>query len=136
MIKTYSELITLNSFEERFKYLQLKGTIGTKTFGSHRFLNQDFYMSKYWRNIRDQVIARDLGFDMAMEGFPADKIVVHHINPITLEDFEGDSPLILDMENLICVDYKTHNAIHFGSYDLIKPIDVIVRRPNDTIPWR
>lgn len=136
MIKTYSELITINSFEERFKYLQLHGTSGSKTFGSNRFLNQDFYTSKCWRNIRDKVIARDLGFDMAMEGFPAGKIVIHHINPITIEDFEEDSPLIFDMENLVCVDYNTHNAIHFGDYSLIKPIDVITRRPNDTIPWR
>lgn len=136
MNKSYSELITLKSFKERYEYLQIKRNVCESTFGSQRFLNQDFYNSKCWRNLRNRVIARDLGFDMALDGYPADKIVIHHINPITVEDFENDSPLILDMENLVCVDYNTHQAIHYGTFDLIKPVSIIVRRPNDTIPWR
>lgn len=136
MNKSYSELITLKSFKERYEYLQIKRNVCESTFGSQRFLNQDFYNSKCWRNLRNRVIARDLGFDMALDGYPADKIVIHHINPITVEDFENDSPLIFDMENLVCVDYNTHQAIHYGTFDLIKPVGIVVRRPNDTIPWR
>lgn len=136
MNKCYSELISLKTFKERFEYLKLGGGVCHDTFGSNRFLNQDFYNSKCWRNVRNRIIARDLGFDMALEGYPASRIVIHHINPITVDDFENDSPLIFDEENLICVDNHTHQAIHYGTFDIVKPVDIVVRKPNDTIPWR
>ena len=136
MSKSYSELIKLSTFEERFNYLKLGGFVGYDTFGSDRYLNQDLYNSRVWRNLRNNIIARDGGFDMALEGFIADKIVIHHINPITVDDFENDSPNIWDPENLICVDRLTHNAIHYGDINLIKPVGITIRTPNDTIPWR
>ena len=136
MSKSYSELIKLSTFEERFNYLKLGGFVGYDTFGSDRYLNQDLYNSRVWRNLRNNIIARDGGFDMALEGFMADKIVIHHINPITVDDFENDSPNIWDPENLICVDRLTHNAIHYGDINLIKPVGITIRTPNDTIPWR
>lgn len=136
MSKSYSELIKLSTFEERFNYLKLGGFVGYDTFGSDRYLNQDLYNSRLWRNLRNNIIARDGGFDMALKGFVADKIVIHHINPITVDDFENDSPNIWDPENLICVDRLTHNAIHYGDINLIKPVGITIRTPNDTIPWR
>lgn len=137
MNKTYSELISLKTFEERFNYLKIFGKVGLDTFGSDRFLNQALYSSLYWKKeIRPKVIARDLGFDMALEGYPANRIVIHHINPITAEDFDNDSPLIYDLENLVCVDSETHNAIHYGDFNSIKPVGIVERKPNDTIPWR
>ena len=136
MSKSYSELIKLSTFEERFNYLKIGGFVGYDTFGSDRYLNQDLYNSRVWRNLRNNIIARDGGFDMALEGFVADKIVIHHINPITVDDFENDSPSIWDPENLICVDRLTHNAIHYGDINLIKPVGITIRTPNDTIPWR
>ena len=136
MSKSYSELIKLSTFEERFNYLKIGGFVGYDTFGSDRYLNQDLYNSRAWRNLRNNIISRDGGFDMALEGFVADKIVIHHINPITVDDFENDSPSIWDPENLICVDRLTHNAIHYGDINLIKPVGITIRTPNDTIPWR
>lgn len=136
MSKSYSELIRIPTFQERFEYLRCPGIVGIDTFGSGRYLNQDFYNSKCWRNLRNQVIARDCGYDMALEGYLADRIVIHHINPITLEDFENNSSAIFDLENLVCVDNATHQAIHYGSFELIKPVGIITRKPNDTIPWR
>ena len=136
MNKRYSELIQIPTFEGRFEYLKLHGGVGHDTFGSNRFLNQDFYNSREWRNLRNRIIARDGGYDMALEGFWADKIVIHHINPVTVEDFEDDSPDIWDLENLVCVDKLTHNAIHYGDISLIKPVGIVVRSPGDTIPWR
>ena len=136
MNKSYSELLKFATFKERFEYLKCAGSIGLDTFGSERYLNQDLYNSKLWRNIRNKIISRDGGFDMGLEGYPANKIVIHHINPITLDDFENETGLLYDPENLICVDAETHRAIHYGSFESIKPVGIIERRPNDTIPWR
>lgn len=136
MNKCYSELITLKTFKERYEYLKIGRAVGFDTFGSERFLNQDLYNSKWWRNLRNRIIARDGGFDMALQDYPTDRIVIHHINPITVEDFDNNSPLIFDEENLVCVDHHTHQAIHYGTFDLVKPVGIVERKPNDTIPWR
>lgn len=134
--RSYSELITINGHKERFEYLKCPGTVSEETFGFMRYLNQHLYCSTPWRNLRNKIIARDGGFDMACEGFVADRIVIHHINPITVDDFENDNPLLWDPENLICVDKQTHQALHYGDYNLIKPMEIVERRPNDTCPWR
>ena len=134
--KCYSELIKLLTHKERFEYLKLHGGVSVETFGYQRYLNQNLYNSHPWRTLRNKIIVRDCGFDMALDGFATDRIVIHHINPITIEDFEEDNPIIWDPENLICVDDLTHRAIHYGDYGLIKPFDIVERRPNDTSPWR
>ena len=136
MNKSYSELITLKTFKERFEYLKCPGSVGIDTFGSGRYLNQDLYGSQWWKNQRNKIIARDGGFDMALDGYPTNRIVIHHINPITVEDFENDSPLIYDSENLVCVDFLTHQAIHYGTFESVKPVGIVERKPNDTCPWR
>ena len=135
-IKTYSELITLPTFEERFLYLQLNGSVGKDTFGFDRYLNQIFYRSKRWRSIRDQVIIRDNGCDLGMDGYEIyGNILIHHMNPITIEDIERESEFLLDPEYLITTTHKTHNAIHYGDVSLL-PIMPIERSRNDTCPWR
>ena len=138
-IKTYSELITLPSFEERVRYLQLRGQDpGYKTFGDSRWMNQELYRSTIWHNLRRDIIIRDCGNDLAFDGRPiAGKIVVHHINPLRPEDFELGSDKIFDPENLVCVSYDMHNFIHFavGSYKAKMP-DYTPRYKNDTCPWR
>lgn len=138
MTKTYSELLTLPTFEERFEYLKLGGQVGADTFGFDRYLNQVFYRSREWRSIKDRVIIRDNGCDMALEDCeipPGDRIYVHHINPITKQDILDRSPKLFDMENLITVCKRTHDGIHYGSlkntYTTFKE-----RSPNDTCPWR
>lgn len=135
-IRTYSELITLPTFEERYEYLRLDGQVGDSTFGFDRYLNQVFYRSQRWKAIRDQVIIRDNGCDLAMEGYDIhERILIHHMNPITIEDIERETAFLLNPEYLICVTHNTHNAIHYGSKELLvtAPIE---RRPNDTCPWR
>jgi hypothetical protein len=136
MNKRYSELIQIPTFEGRFEYLKLHGGVGYDTFGSNRFLNQDFYSSREWRNLRNKVITRDCGYDMALNGFFAGHIMIHHINPITVDDFENDSSDIWDLENLVCVDRLTHNAIHYGDINLVRPVSIVIRTPGDTTPWR
>lgn len=135
-IRTYSELITLPTFEERFRYLQLNGKVGEDTFGFDRYLNQVFYRSQRWKEIRDQVIIRDNGCDLGVDGYEIhDKILIHHMNPITLRDIERESDLLMDPEYLISVTHNTHNAIHYGDEKLLvtAPIE---RMKNDTCPWR
>lgn len=134
--KSYSELISIKEYEKRFNYLKCPGLVAKDTFGRMRFLNQQLYTSTPWRNLRNKIIERDNGFDMACEGFLSEQIVIHHINPITVEDFENDSPLIWDPENLVCVDKRTHQAIHYGDYSMIKPVELVERYPYDTCPWR
>lgn len=134
--KSYSELISIKEYEKRFEYLKCPGVVGKDTFGYQRFFNQHLYNSKPWRQLRNHIIARDNGFDMACEGFLAEQIVIHHINPITIEDFEDDNPIIWDPENLVCVDKRTHQAIHYGDFSLIKPTEFAERYPHDTSPWR
>lgn len=135
-IKTYSELIQIPTFEDRYAYLRLGGRVGEETFGFERNLNQSFYRSYEWRKVRREVIARDAGCDLAMPGFQIyNNIIIHHIVPITIEDLEDGTDLILDPNNLVCVSENTHNAIHFGDKSLL-PQTPIERRPGDTCPWK
>lgn len=136
MIRTYTELITLPTFEERLKYLKLHGEVGDETFGYDRYLNQLFYRSPEWRMLRNQVITRDYGCDMALPEFEIlDKIVVHHMNPIQKEDVLEHSEILMNPEYLVCVSDSTHRAIHYGDESVLfyEPVE---RRPNDMIPWR
>lgn len=134
--KSYSKLITLPTFEERFAYLQTDSIIGIETFGHNRYLNQLFYTGKDWLRTRDKALTRDLGLDLGVEGWEiAGTIYVHHINPITVEMVINNDPQLYDLENLICCSFNTHNAIHYGSIDsVIKPF--VERQPGDTSPWR
>lgn len=134
--RSYSELIKFPSFEERFRYLSRDGIIGEPTFGGHRYLNQNFYQTEEWKRTRREIILRDNGCDLAHEGYPIfQNIFIHHINPITIEDIIEKRPCIFDLENLVCCSFKTHNAIHYGSED-ISSKDPVIRRRNDTCPWR
>ena len=134
-IRTYSELITIPTFEDRFKYLQLNGEVGKATFAFDRYINQKFYRSIEWKRVRDQVILRDNGCDLAMEGYEIHgRILIHHMNPIALKDIETLSEFLLNPEYLICTVHNTHNAIHYGDESLITmPVE---RQPNDTCPWK
>ena len=136
MIRTYSELSRLSTFKERFDYLKLNGKVGDDTFGHSRFLNQDFYSSPEWRRTRRNIIVRDNGCDMGLDGYSIQgRIYVHHINPITVDDILERRPCLFDPENLICVSSMTHEAITYGIEDML-PTDPVIRRPNDTCPWR
>ena len=135
-IKTYSELITLPTFEERYQYLRLGGAVGEETFGFDRYLNQAFYKSKEWLSIRDEIIIRDNGCDLGIEGREIyGRILIHHMNPITKEDILNRTEFLLNPEYLISTVKNTHNAIHYGDDSLLfkAPIE---RRKNDTCPWR
>lgn len=135
-IKTYSELITIPTFEERFEYLKLDGQVGVETFGFNRYLNQAFYKSDEWLSIRDYVITRDNGCDLGMEDYEIyGRILIHHINPITKDDIIQRSRILLDPENLITTVKRTHDAIHYGDSNLLMKAP-IERRKNDTCPWR
>lgn len=134
-IRTYSELRSLRTFEERFEYLKLQGTVGHSTFGYERHLNQRFYTSTQWRHTRDKIITRDLGTDLGVDGYEVyDRIVVHHMNPMLPEDIIHGDPDILNHEYLIATSHNTHNAIHYGDASLlVKPM--VERRPGDTRLW-
>lgn len=135
-IKTYSELITLPTFIERFEYLKIGGAVGRETFGYDRYLNQILYNSSDWRRFRRGIIIRDNGMDLACDGFEIfGKIIVHHIDPITVEDVLNRHPKIFDPENVISTSLDTHNAIHYGDEDLLM-YETVERRPNDTCPWK
>ena len=136
MIRTYSELIKLPTFEQRFEYLRLDGSVGRETFGFDRYLNQILYNSQEWKRFRRDIVIRDNGCDLACEGYEIhSKILIHHINPITIEDIINRSPIIFDPENVISTTHNTHNAIHYGDKDLLitGPIE---RTKNDTCPWK
>lgn len=136
MIKTYSELIQIPTFEERFEYLKLDGSVGEDTFGFDRWMNQIFYRSPEWKRIRDEVIIRDNGCDLAMPGHEIyGRILIHHMNPISVDDIERRTDLLLNPEYLISTLHRTHNAIHYGDKSLL-PQGLIVRTPNDTCPWK
>ena len=136
IIRTYSELITIPTFKERYEYLRIGGRVGKDTFGFDRYLNQVLYKSKEWKHVRNIVIERDNGCDLAMEGYEIyDNIIVHHMNPITMEDLLYRRDYVLDPEYLISTVHKTHNAIHYGDDSLIFTA-LTERRPNDTCPWR
>lgn len=136
MIRSYTELKELKSFEDRFRYLKLSGTVGEVTFGYERYLNQSLYTSRRWRRIRDEVIMRDMGCDLGVEGYEIyDKVVVHHMNPICAEDIEMERDIVFDPEYLICTSNNTHQAIHYGDESLI-PQTFVERTKNDTCPWK
>ena len=146
-IRTYSEVITIPSFEDRYEYLRLDGRVGQETFGHDRYLNQILYTSQPWRRFRDKIIIRDNGCDLACEGYEVrsfrdrdgkihrPKILIHHINPITVDDVINNRTNVFDPENVICVTHNTHQAIHYGDSNLLfgPPIE---RSQNDTCPWR
>lgn len=135
-IKTYSELITLPTLEERYRYLRLRGCVGKETFGHDRYLNQILYTSPEWRSFRREIIIRDDGLDLGCEGFNIfGRILVHHINPITVEDVLNRSFKVFDPDNVICCSHNTHQAIHYGDESLL-PLLPPERKPNDTCPWR
>lgn len=135
-IKRYSELILLPTFEERYKYLQLNGIIGDETFGFDRYINQMFYRSQEWKQVRDYVIVRDNGCDLGIEGHEIrGKILIHHMNPIGIKDIQQVNKFLLDPEYLITTMLSTHNAIHYGDESLLVT-DPIERSKNDTCPWK
>ena len=135
-IRTYSELITLPTFEERFEYLRVDGIVGEETFGSRRYINQKYYTSSEYKRLRRIILLRDNGLDLGVEDHQINGIIViHHMNPITIEDILNHSPLAWDPEYLISVSALTHKAIHFSNIELL-PKPVVERKPNDTCPWR
>lgn len=135
-IRCYSELIEIPTFEERFRYLQLNGSVGKDTFGFDRYMNQAFYQSREWKRVRDFVILRDNGCDLGVDGYTIyGKVLIHHMNPITVRDIAVVSDYLMNPEYLICVSHTTHNAIHYGDESLI-PKGPIIRTPNDTCPWK
>lgn len=135
-MRTYSELITFPTFEERFRYLQLSGSVGKETFGFERYLNQRFYRSAEWKRIRREVILRDNGCDLGiLDRVIYGKVHIHHINPVSREDILSQSELLLNPEYLVCVSHQTHNAIHYGDENLLLTVPP-ERKPNDTCPWR
>lgn len=136
IIRTYSELITLPTFEERYRYLRLNSSIGKETFGFDRYINQNFYRSQEWKSVRDLVIIRDNGCDLGIEGREIyGRIYIHHMNPLLPKDFRDATEFLLNPEYLICTTHSTHNAIHYGDEDLLMK-NPIARKPNDTCPWK
>ena len=135
MIRTHRELTRLKSFEERFEYLKLRGQVGKSTFGYDRYINQAFYRSSEWRRVRNLVIARDEGLDLGVTGYEIfDRPIIHHMNPMGLEDLVSGDDDILNPEYLVCVAHRTHNAIHYGDESLL-PRPLVERRPGDTRLW-
>lgn len=133
--RTYSELSQLETFEERFRYLALKGQVCEMTFGGNRWVNQNFYRSTQWRRVRNLVITRDLGCDLGVAGYEIhDTIYIHHMNPMTPDDIKHSDPSILDPEFLIATTHITHNAIHYGDEKQL-PRQLVERRPGDTRLW-
>ena len=135
-MKTYTELIQIPTYRERYEYLKLGDAVGQDTFGFDRYLNQSFYHSTIWKRIKNQVIVRDNGFEMGLDGYPiSGKIYVHHMNPIDQDDILNQRDILLNPEFLICVSGLLHNAIHYGSFDIL-PSEPVDRKPNDTCPWK
>lgn len=135
-IKTYTELLSLSTYEERLKYLKIGGSVGVTTFGFDRYLNQDFYRSREWKRLRNEIFVRDLGCDLACEDRPiVGRYMVHHINPISAEDIVHASDFLFNPEYLITVDPDTHNAIHYG-VERKGPASFVERKPNDMCPWK
>ena len=133
--RSYTELTQFHTFEERYEYLRLRSSVGAVTFGFDRYLNQNFYRSTQWKHVRNQVIARDLGRDLGIDGYDIfDRVIIHHMNPIRLEDLDEGDPDILDPEYLITTTHDTHNAIHYGTESLPSRAPV-ERRPGDTKLW-
>lgn len=136
MLRSYSELRRLKTFEERYQYLRIGGLVGESTFGFERFLNQQMYTSQKWKLARNKVILRDNGCDLGIEGHDImDRIIIHHMNPLTREQFHEPDESMFDPEFLICVSNPTHLAIHYGDASLLER-GPAVRRPNDMCPWK
>lgn len=138
MLRTYQELILLPTFEERFEYLRLNGVPTETTFGGHRLINQILYTSPQWKDVRRRVIIRDNGCDLGLTDRPITKpnrILIHHINPLSIEQVTNLDPAVFDLNNLICVSHDTHNAIHYGDESLLVPSGPTVRTPGDTKLW-
>lgn len=136
MIKSYDALILLDTIEDRYKYLRIGGGVGYETFGFDRYLNQGFYQSTEWKRVRNEVISRDNGCDLGLEGYEINgRILIHHMNPIRPSQIKFFDPDILNPDFLISCSHKMHNAIHYGDENLL-PRRIVERRPNDTIPWR
>lgn len=137
MIRTYSELMKLPTYEERLQYLMLNGRVGEDTFGSRRYLNQVFYRSYEWQKFRKEIILRDEGCDLGLEGYEIlGKIYIHHINPIYIKDIEEkDLDILLNPENAISVSFDTHQRIHYENMSVVNNLP-IERSPNDTCPWK
>lgn len=137
MIRRYGELIQRSDFIDRFNYLKLDSIVGRETFGYDRYLNQKFYKSKEWKDLRNYVIVRDNGCDLACDGYEIHgKIIIHHMNPITADHIiHGDNEALLNPDFLVCVSLDTHNAIHYGDSTLLVS-DPVVRKRNDTCPWK
>ena len=134
-IRTYSEMIDFRTFEERYKYLRLRGSVGESTFGYDRYFNQRFYTSTQWKNVRRQVIIRDNGCDLGIADLEIfDRVFIHHMNPMTIGDLTSGEDLVLDPEYLICVSHNTHNAIHYGDANVLLRVPE-ERRPGDTTLW-
>ena len=135
-IRTYSELIRLDTFESRYNYLRLVKSVGESTFGFDRYLNQLLYSSVEWRRTRDKVIVRDNGFDLAYPDYViGERIIIHHLNPLTIEDIENGTDKVFDLEGLVCASNNTHLAIHFGSVDSL-PQEPLIRESGDTNLWK
>lgn len=136
VIRTYSELITIPTFLDRFEYLRLNGKVGEETFGYYRYLNQVFYRSSEWKKIRNLVIIRDNGCDLGLSGYDIHgKVYIHHMNPITVDDIRSRSEFLLNPDYLICVSHMTHEAITYGDKSLLL-LEPMERTKNDTCPWR
>lgn len=135
MRRSYSELRRIVSFEDRFRYLMLRGEVGIATFGFDRYLNQQFYTSSQWRQVRLAVIVRDNGCDLGVDGYDIhNKVIIHHLNPMTVADITSGDPRILDLNNLISTTHQTHNAIHYGDENLL-PRPLVDRTRGDTKLW-
>lgn len=137
-LRTYDELCKFSTFDERFRYLMLHGSVGFQTFGVDRWINQHFYQrSKEWKHIRDYIIVRDSGCDLGILGRDIyDKIIIHHMNPLQVSDIRNATDILLDPQFLICVSHKTHNAIHYGNNSILMESAYVERKPFDTIPWK
>ena len=134
-MRTYSELSNLDTFEDRYQYLTLRGIVGYSTFGFDRYINQNFYSSREWRQIRQHLILRDIGCDLGVEGYEIHgRLLIHHMNPITAEDIAHGDESIIDPEYLITTTHKTHNAIHYGDERQL-PRPLVPRRHGDTKLW-
>ena len=134
--KSYNEMIKLKTFEERFDYLKLDGRVGKITYGADRIFNQNFYHSKEWKDFRAKVIARDNGCDLGCEDREIfDKVIVHHINPMTMEQLEEGGDDLFDLDNFVCCSHKTHEAIHYGDESLLPKTNFVERKPGDTKLW-
>lgn len=136
MDKSYTEMLRYSTLLDRYNYLKLDGQVGQETFGFSRYLNQVLYCSNEWKRFRREVIIRDNGCIFGLEGYDIkSRLIVHHINPITLEQIEERDPMVFSMDNVVCVSHEVHEAIHYGDKSLL-PQDPIERKPFDTCPWR